>query len=58
MERQFRLNWPSIVEEAKQRRKQQSYNENSRLQVVGLGTLTEDQKRQLTASEQHKLIGQ
>jgi hypothetical protein len=36
----------------------QSYNANSRLQVVGIGALTDDQKQQLTDSEQHKLAGQ
>jgi hypothetical protein len=37
---------------------QRSYNTNSRLQVIGLGALTDDQKQQLTGTEQRKLVGQ
>ncbi len=36
----------------------QSYNTNSAFQIVGAGALTDDQKQQLTQSEQRKLGGQ
>jgi len=47
-------------EEPQRRRNddRRSYNINSRLQVIGLGALNDDQKRQLTDSEQRRLIGQ
>ncbi len=37
---------------------QQGYNANSSLQVIGLGNLSDAQKRQLTESEQRELVGQ
>ncbi|MDB5607892.1 MAG: filamentous hemagglutinin family outer membrane protein [Bradyrhizobium sp.] len=51
---------PEPRREDDQRRKlrnQQSYDPNSRLQVIGLGALTDEQKQQLLESEQRKLIG-
>jgi hypothetical protein len=48
---------PDRGEERKRSQGQRSYNSNSAFQIVGAGALTEDQKQQLTASEQRKLDG-
>jgi filamentous hemagglutinin len=48
---------PDRGEERKRSQGQRSYNSNSAFQIVGAGTLTEDEKQQLTASEQRKLDG-
>ncbi|MDQ8727917.1 filamentous haemagglutinin family protein [Bradyrhizobium sp. LHD-71] len=50
---------PESGEEERRRRTpgQQSYNPNSRLQVIGLGDLTEEQKQQLAEAEQRNLAG-
>jgi hypothetical protein len=37
---------------------QRTYNGNSAFQIVGVGALTDDQKQQLTKSEQRKLLDQ
>jgi filamentous hemagglutinin len=35
-----------------------SYDPNSRLQIIGVGALTDEQKQQLAEPERHRLIGQ
>jgi filamentous hemagglutinin family protein len=50
---------PGQGEDERRRRTpgQQGYDVNSRLQVIGLGNLSDAQKRQLTESEQRELAG-
>jgi hypothetical protein len=43
--------------ERRRNQEQHSYNTNSRLQVIGLGALADDEKQQLTESERRNLIG-
>jgi transcriptional regulator with XRE-family HTH domain len=40
MERQFRINWPAIVEEAKQRRKSQKLTQQRLAELAGVSTPT------------------
>ena len=61
MERQFRINWPAIVEEAKQRRKSQKLTQQRLAELAGVSTPTisrfESGERDIQLSTVSNILG-